>query len=312
MFTRLARSKQELRSTSQQDPGTPHRSSTVGCQTDRTQTVSVGTLQRAETRSVGTQTVACKVSAVSVATQLSWGTLKSAHVRSKGIQATVSFKNVGTKTSTYPEFPLASTTPIKGPGLGPSKRPRLELEEEQGETSTEFEETLDSSYHPDDTVEESDVSLQTRSTHSDAKYIVFESCLGPLFEKCPVCKRDCDVQRRKMGTFVAFTQRCPNCSYFRQWESQPIIGSTPVGNLQLSAAIYFTGASFFQLQKGTQPSSGATHSCTWEATPLWTSSLFRLCLAAMHHNENADREQATTAAGQHVFEVEKDPTCSKL
>ncbi|XP_034089339.1 uncharacterized protein LOC117557565 isoform X2 [Gymnodraco acuticeps] len=157
-------------STSQQEHNT-HRSSTVGCQTDRPQTVSVGT-QRVETRSVGTQTVECKVSAISVATQLARGTLKSAHVRSK-------------------EIPLSST-PIKGPGLGPSKRPRLELEQEQGETSIEFEETLDSSYHPDDTVEESDVS---------------------------------------------------------QWESQPIIGSTPVGNLQLSAATYFTGASFFQLKK---------------------------------------------------------------
>ncbi|KAK1880914.1 Acetyl-coenzyme A carboxylase carboxyl transferase subunit beta 2 [Dissostichus eleginoides] len=226
-------------STSQQDPGTHHRSSTVGCQT-----------QRVETRSVGTQTVKFKVPAGSVATQLSWGTLKSAHVRSKGIQATVFFQNVGTETSTHPDFPLAST-PIKGPGLGPRKRPRLELEEEQGETSTEFEEPLDTSYHPDDSVlaEESDVSLQTRSTHSDAKYIVFESCLGQLFEKCPVCKRDCDVQRRKLGTFVAFTQRCPSCSYLRQWESQPIIGSTPVGNLQLSAATYFSGGSFFQLQK---------------------------------------------------------------
>ncbi|XP_034055620.1 uncharacterized protein LOC117535302 [Gymnodraco acuticeps] len=177
------------RSTSQQEHNT-HRSSTVGCQTDRPQTVCVGT-QRVETRSVGTQTVECKVSAISVATQLARGTLKSAHVRSKGIQATVSFKSVGTKTSTYTEIPLSST-PIKGPGLGPSKRPRLELEQEQGETSIEFEETLDSSYHPDDTVEESDVS---------------------------------------------------------QWESQPIIGSTPVGNLQLSAATYFTGASFFQLKK---------------------------------------------------------------
>ncbi|KAK1900275.1 Zinc finger protein 276 [Dissostichus eleginoides] len=183
--------RRNVMTTSQQDPGTHHRSSTVGCQTDRTQTVSVGT-QWVETLSVGTETVECKVSAVSVATQLSWGKLKLAHLRSKGIQATVSFKSVGTETSTYPEFPLAST-PIKGPGLGPSKRPRLELEEEQGETSTEFEETLDSSYHPDDSVlaEESDLS---------------------------------------------------------QWESQPI-GSTPVGNLQLSAATYFTGASFFQLQK---------------------------------------------------------------
>ncbi|KAJ4946550.1 hypothetical protein JOQ06_024215 [Pogonophryne albipinna] len=74
----------------------------------------------------------------------------------RGIQATVSFKNV----FTYTEIPLSST-PIKGPGLGPRKRPRLELEEERAETSTEFEETLGSSYHPDDTVEECDVSNPT-------------------------------------------------------------------------------------------------------------------------------------------------------
>ncbi|KAK1906793.1 4-hydroxyphenylacetate 3-monooxygenase oxygenase component [Dissostichus eleginoides] len=168
----VGRQNRQSWSTSQQDPGNHHRSSTVGCQTDRTQTVSV--------------TVELKVS---VATQLSRGTLKSAHVRSKRIQATVSFQSVGTETSTYPDFPMASR-PIKGPGLGPRKRPRLELEEEQGETSTEFEEPLETSYHPDDSVlaEESDVSLQTRSTHSDAKYIVFESCLGQLFEKCPVCR----------------------------------------------------------------------------------------------------------------------------
>ncbi|XP_041946781.1 uncharacterized protein LOC121707877 [Alosa sapidissima] len=52
-----------------------------------------------------------------------------------------------------------------------------------------------------------------------------------------------------MGTYVAFTQRCPHRSYFREWESQPMVGSTPVGNLQLSAATYFTGTSFIQLEK---------------------------------------------------------------
>jgi len=53
----------------------------------------------------------------------------------------------------------------------------------------------------------------------------------------------------KMGTFVAFTQQCEKCQYNRQWQSQPIVGSTPVGNLILSAATYFTGGSFVQLQK---------------------------------------------------------------
>ncbi|XP_033992284.1 uncharacterized protein LOC117487734 [Trematomus bernacchii] len=55
--------------------------------------------------------------------------------------------------------------------------------------------------------------------------------------------------------------------------------------------------------------------------------LCRLCLAAMHHNENADREQATTAAGLPVYKlaypkarrgectakpVKKDPTLSNI
>ncbi|CAM4598848.1 unnamed protein product [Leuciscus chuanchicus] len=45
------------------------------------------------------------------------------------------------------------------------------------------------------------------------------------------------------------SQLCEKCQYNRQWQSQPIVGSTPVGNLLLSAATYFTGGSFVQLQK---------------------------------------------------------------
>ncbi|XP_043084069.1 uncharacterized protein LOC122330808 isoform X1 [Puntigrus tetrazona] len=66
---------------------------------------------------------------------------------------------------------------------------------------------------------------------------------------CPNCKTKCAVQSRRVGTFVAFTQLCEKCQYRRRWQSQPIVGSTPVGNLLLSAATYFTGGSFIQLQK---------------------------------------------------------------
>ncbi|CAM4657497.1 unnamed protein product [Leuciscus chuanchicus] len=38
----------------------------------------------------------------------------------------------------------------------------------------------------------------------------------------------------------------------RQWKSQPIIGSTPAGNLQLSAAVHFTGTSFRQISKSNE------------------------------------------------------------
>lgn len=71
-----------------------------------------------------------------------------------------------------------------------------------------------------------------------------------LFETCTVCNRVCRVDKTLRGTFLAILQRCPHCQFRRQWRSQPIIGhSTPAGNLQLSAAIYFSGASFFKVQK---------------------------------------------------------------
>ncbi|KAF1382169.1 hypothetical protein PFLUV_G00161660 [Perca fluviatilis] len=83
----------------------------------------------------------------------------------------------------------------------------------------------------------------------DAKYIVFEQCLLSLFETCPVCTRVCNVVPRRRGSFLAVDQLCPHCQFFRQWKSQPVIGSTPVGNLQRSAAIYFCGVSFSKLKK---------------------------------------------------------------
>ncbi|KAF1389887.1 hypothetical protein PFLUV_G00052190 [Perca fluviatilis] len=52
----------------------------------------------------------------------------------------------------------------------------------------------------------------------------------------------------------------------------------------------------------------AFHSLILRFTPKnvvfpFMGMLCRLYLAAMHYNENADREQATTSAGQPVFKV---------
>lgn len=85
--------------------------------------------------------------------------------------------------------------------------------------------------------------------YTDAKYIVFESSLRELFKTCPFCKNNCNVQRRRLGTFVSFCQVCEHCQYTKKWQSQPVKGSTPVGNLQMSAAVYFTGGSFIQMHK---------------------------------------------------------------
>ncbi|XP_073710642.1 uncharacterized protein [Misgurnus anguillicaudatus] len=218
---------------------TSSRSYDVECQTDSTDTLPAAS---PKTRSIGTQ--------------LSWGTLKVTHTRSKGMQAKVSSFDVGTETT--PSFHLLpfSSTPIKAPTFTQRKRSCLELDEEDEDTdiSQSVAEPLDSTYNPDNSaVTEASVLeasvVHEQTTYNVSKYIVFESCLRELFETCPLCKTKCEVQCRRMGTYVSFIQLCPRCSYYRKWESQPIIRSTPVGNLMLSAAIYFSGASFFQFQK---------------------------------------------------------------
>lgn len=156
----------------------------------------------------------------SVGTQLSLGTLKHTHAWSKGTQ---------------------SSPPITFP---PHKRPCLALDEEEGDTDIS-----ESVAEPHDSAVTEESGLLEQTSYNVSKYIVFESCLRELFETCPLCETKCNVQCRRMGSYVSFTQHCPKCSYHRKWESQPVIGSTPVGNLLVSAATYFCGASFIQFEK---------------------------------------------------------------
>ncbi|XP_035037101.1 uncharacterized protein LOC118123687 isoform X1 [Hippoglossus stenolepis] len=190
-----------------------------------------------------------------VATQLSKGTLRE-HVRSKGTQATVTCRNIGVGSGTFGES-AKSSTPVRGnvsfvQGKRPAKRPRVvKLEDE--DASFDIPEPHDSTYNPQDSVtavtETSQMSSTQSPSYGEKKYIVYGSCLLKLFETCPVCQRLCEITPRSRGTFVAIDQLCRDCSFFRQWKSQPVCGSTPAGNIHLSAAIYFSGASFFQLEK---------------------------------------------------------------
>ncbi|XP_077063253.1 uncharacterized protein LOC143715388 isoform X3 [Siphateles boraxobius] len=209
-------------SSSQESPTTStlHK---VGCQSDPIETETVATEIKPKMRSVGTQL-------------------------SMGIQPTFYGHDVGTQTTVMcPDVELSST-PVRGSIFRPSKRPRLVLDEE--EESELHVEPNESTYNPDSVVtEESELAIDPQPEYSDNKYIVFESCLRELFVSCPICKTTCVVQSRRRGTFVAFTQLCEKCNYHRQWQSQPVVGSTPLGNLLLSAATYFTGGSFKQLEK---------------------------------------------------------------
>ncbi|XP_058628472.1 uncharacterized protein LOC131538581 isoform X2 [Onychostoma macrolepis] len=185
-----------------------------------------------------------------VGTQLSIKTLRP-HYKSTGTQTTMLYPDIGVGSSK----PLLSTTPIKRP----NKKSRLELEEEEEDpfgasSCMNVEEPMDSTYDPSDSVttltEPTDVTFESsKPAHKTATYIVYENCLLQLFEQCPVCHRVTKVRRTIFGTFLAVEQRCPQCDFFRKWNSQPIIQSTPAGNLQLSVAVYATGASFFKVKK---------------------------------------------------------------
>nr|XP_055062763.1 uncharacterized protein LOC129445807 [Misgurnus anguillicaudatus] len=232
-----------FQSTSQHVPYTVERQH-VECQTDPPHATSVGTQYDQSKKQK------------SVSTQLSFGKLRDWHMRSKGSQAAVLCHSVSTETtSAYADFPFGlqspiSSTPMKTSAFNPKKRRRIELEEEDTESETLCE-PHDTTYNPEDTVvtEESELSFVQSSSYNEKKYVVFESCLRDLFDICPLCRRKCDVRQRQQGTFVAFSQLCSNCSYNKQWNSQPIVGSTPTGNLLLSAATYFTGNSFIQIEK---------------------------------------------------------------
>lgn len=91
----------------------------------------------------------------------------------------------------------------------------------------------------------------TKPVQDMAKYLVYEDCLLELFKICPTCSRLCKVHTFVKGTSLSVTQTClhQSCLYTRKWNSQPLLGSTPVGNLQLSAAVFYTGSSFVQTNK---------------------------------------------------------------
>ncbi|XP_071852452.1 uncharacterized protein [Apostichopus japonicus] len=80
----------------------------------------------------------------------------------------------------------------------------------------------------------------------EAKYMVFESCLLDLFRVCPVCHGKSPQISHIKGTMVVIKQLYQEpapCGLVRKWFSQPFIGNLPAGNILLSSAILFNGAS---------------------------------------------------------------------
>ncbi|XP_064467916.1 uncharacterized protein LOC135378751 [Ornithodoros turicata] len=76
----------------------------------------------------------------------------------------------------------------------------------------------------------------------EPKYIVFESKLKELFRVCTTCLSPCTSSFSCVGSLLRVKCYCPDGHIFC-WESQPYIANKPAGNVLLSAAILFSGAS---------------------------------------------------------------------
>jgi len=91
--------------------------------------------------------------------------------------------------------------------------------------------------------------LEAGLLYDAPKFIVYKSCLAELLECCPHCGLSCAVTWHVVGTLVAVTRQCSRCVFSNKWYSQPMINDIPAGNLHLSAAVYYSGASFAKIHR---------------------------------------------------------------
>ena len=95
-------------------------------------------------------------------------------------------------------------------------------------------------------------SKDPRDIVTEPKYIVYETELLRLFETCPICGEPTsgEIDQRVntgWGSMVRIVQNCVNCEHSRTWNSQPMRGNLPLGNLMLSAAIIYSGSKVSQV-----------------------------------------------------------------
>ncbi|XP_041457112.1 uncharacterized protein LOC121430959 isoform X2 [Lytechinus variegatus] len=87
---------------------------------------------------------------------------------------------------------------------------------------------------------------------SQQKYIVFEEQLIELFRQCRSCHLPCSVeiqQPANFGSRIKVVSTCEECGSRHEWSSQPTVGNLSAGNILLSSAILFAGASATKIFK---------------------------------------------------------------
>ena len=107
---------------------------------------------------------------------------------------------------------------------------------------------MHSSFHfPSDESSDSDSNSDKQDTTpgptEQRVFLVFESSLLSLFVNCPTCGQRASTNTLLYGTLVVVKMSCPDDHEYT-WYSQPLVGKAGAGNLLLSAAIVFSGATY--------------------------------------------------------------------
>lgn len=120
-----------------------------------------------------------------------------------------------------------------------------EHEEDSDSDTSIYEPEEDSDSGSDiDMAMDDNSTAATSSSTPHKKFIVFQSALLTLFTVCQICQESAQgIIKSIVGTLVIIEQACSACGHKRLWHSQPYFGRFPAGNIQLSAAILFTGNS---------------------------------------------------------------------
>lgn len=115
------------------------------------------------------------------------------------------------------------------------------------------------------------------------KYIVCEDKLLELFRRCPVCTRSVVVSQTIIGTLLRVKQHCAYCEYSSDWSSQPMVNNIPAGNLQLCAAVLFTGSTFCQISKVRDNNIALSYFHVTPQVIIWRCILFLLVLGCLQN-----------------------------
>ena len=104
---------------------------------------------------------------------------------------------------------------------------------------------LQEEYQPtDDTTQTEKEEEQAEGIlRKEKKFIVFESCLFKLLERCCSCGQEVELNTSVRGTLLVVNGTCPD-GHALNWQSQPLVRDLGAGNLMVAAAILFCGLTF--------------------------------------------------------------------